>query len=157
VVGGAAFVSTITATVPVEILIVLSTVWSRRRWWLIAVGAACGSTAGAVALYLAFHHFGWALLLERYPDLAGTRAWSQITGWLSEYGIVALFVLMTIPLPIPKLPALAAAGIYRLPVLEVVAAILLGKLIKYSVYAYVASRFPGWFQALDEHPVAKIK
>jgi len=41
--------------------------------------------------------------------------------------------------------------------MEVVAAILLGKLIKYSVYAYVASRFPDWFQGLDEHPVAKIK
>ena len=53
---------------------------------------------------------------------------------------------MAFPLPIPKLPALAFAGIYRLPVPEVIIAIGLGKLLKYSIYALIVTRFPAFFR-----------
>jgi hypothetical protein len=36
----------------------------------------------------------------------------------------------------------------RLPILEVFVALLLGKLLKYGAYGFLAARFPGWFQNL---------
>ena len=82
------------------------------------------------------------MLAERYPELAGTRAWLQASDWISRYGPLALFGLMALPLPIPKLPMLAVAGLHRLPIQEVVIAIWSGKIIKYTLYAYVVTRFP---------------
>jgi uncharacterized membrane protein YdjX (TVP38/TMEM64 family) len=118
---------------------------------LIAAIAVMGSAIASLGLYLAFHHFGWNLLLARYPDLAGSQAWSQATNWLSKYGLLAIFGLMALPLPFPTLPMLAVAGIYRLPIADVFLAILVGKIIKYLAYAYLATRFPLALRFFTEH------
>ncbi len=107
-----------------------------------ALMAAVGSATASLGLYLTFHHFGWSILLARYPELADSQAWSQATDWLSKYGLLAIFALMALPLPVLKVPMLAVAGIYRLPITDVFVAILAGKIIKYLAYAYLAVRFP---------------
>lgn len=147
-VGSCAFLITATLTLPVEGLVAVSVLMSPYRWIAIGVFAALGSTLASLALYLAFHHLGWNLLIAWYPDIAKSKAWLDATRWLSQYGPTALFVLMAFPLPIPKIPALAFAGIYRLPILEVLLAIGFGKMLKYSAYAFVVSRFPDRFAAL---------
>lgn len=144
-VGSCAFLVTITLTLPVELLVVMSVLISPVRWIAIALFAAVGSSLGSLGLYLAFHHLGWNLLIEWYPDIATTKLWADSTRWLSEYGVLALFALMAVPLPLPKTPALAFVAIYRMPIYEVVLAIGLGKLLKYTLYAYVVSRFPNYF------------
>lgn len=141
-VGACAFLVTITLTLPVELLVAIGVLISPLRWIAIGFCAAIGSSIASVGLYLAFHHLGWNLLLAWYPDIAATKFWVQSTAWLSEYGAIALFALMALPLPIPKTPALAFVAIYRMPIYEVVLAIRLGKLLKYIFYAYVVSRFP---------------
>ncbi|MBR1135278.1 MAG: VTT domain-containing protein [Bradyrhizobium sp.] len=140
--GALSFLATITLAVPVEWLVVVGTLTNRRRWLSVAACAATGSSLAAIGFYFAFHHLGWSMLAERYPELAGTRAWLQASDWISRYGPLALFGLMALPLPIPKLPMLAVAGLHRLPIQEVVIAIWSGKIIKYTLYAYVVTRFP---------------
>ncbi len=144
-VGLCAFLVTITLTLPVELLVVVSVIISSARWIAIGLFAAIGSSMASLGLYLAFHHLGWNLLIEWYPEIAGSKLWIDSTRWLSEYGALALFLLMAVPLPIPKTPALAFVAIYRMPIYEVVLAIGLGKLLKYTLYAYVVSRFPKYF------------
>ena len=150
-VGLTAFISALSMSVPVEWLVVAASLANRRRWMLIASIAAMGSAIASLGLYLAFHHFGWNLLLARFPDLAGSQAWLQATDWLSKYGLMAIFGLMALPLPFPKLPMLAVAGIYRLPIADVFVAILVGKVIKYLVYAYLATLFPLALRFFTEH------
>ena len=140
--GALSFLATITLAVPLEWLVVVGTLTNRRQWLRIAACAATGSSLASIGLYFAFHHLGWNLLAERYPELAGTRAWAQASDWISRYGPLALFGLMALPLPTPKLPMLAIAGLYRLPIQDVVTAIWSGKIIKYALYAYVVTRFP---------------
>jgi uncharacterized membrane protein YdjX (TVP38/TMEM64 family) len=118
---------------------------------LIASIAAMGGAIASLGLYLAFHRFGWNLLLALYPDLAGSQAWLQATDWLSKYGLLAIFGLMALPLPFPKLPMLAVAGIDRLPIADVFLAILFGKIIKYLTFAYLATRFPLALRFFTEH------
>jgi len=141
--GTLSFLATITLTVPVEWLVVVGTLTNSRRWLSVAACAAAGSSLAAIGFYFAFHHLGWSMLAERYPELAATPAWLQASDWISRYGPLALFGLVALPLPIPKLPMLAVAGLYRLPIQEVVIAIWSGKIIKYTLYAYVVTRFPG--------------
>lgn len=144
-VGSCAFLVTITLTLPVELLVVISVLISPARWVAIGLFAALGSSLASLGLYLAFHHLGWNLLIDWYPDIARSKLWADSTRWLSEYGGVALFVLMAVPLPVPKTPALVFVAIYRMPIYEVILAIGLGKLLKYTLYAYVVSRFPIYF------------
>ena len=99
-----------------------------------------GAALGAAVLYLVFHHLGWAKLFAAYPDVVRSSAWSDATRWLSTHGVLALLVIAATPLPLT--PALMFAGISRLPIVEVVLALWIGKLAKYLVYAWLASRFP---------------
>jgi hypothetical protein len=147
-VGLFAFLVTVTLTLPVEVLVVLGTLMCRRGWLRIGCSAAFGSALASLGLFLAFRHLGWAWLLDHYPDLPTTQAWRDASRWLSDYGLLALFGLMAFPLPIPKMPALALASLYPLPPSAVFLAIWLGKMGKYTGYAFTASRFPHWFESL---------
>jgi len=140
VVGAVAGVATLSMSVPFATLLVAAVLMARRRWGAIAFWASLGAALGAALLYLVFHHLGWARLFAAYPDVVRSSAWSDATRWLSAYGVLALFVIAATPLPLT--PALMFAGISRLPIFEVVLALWLGKLAKYLVYAWLASRFP---------------
>jgi membrane protein YqaA with SNARE-associated domain len=143
--GGCAFFATITLTLPVEFLVVVGVLVSPARWLRVSLWAAFGSSLGTAGLYFAFHHFGWNLLVAWYPDLVTSQLWADTTRWLSRYGAIALFLLMAVPFPVAKTPALAFVTIYRMPIVEVALAIGLGKLLKYVVYAFIVSRFPASF------------
>jgi hypothetical protein len=147
-VGLFAFLVTVTLTLPVEVLVVLGTLMCRQGWLRIGCSAALGSALASFGLFLAFRHLGWGWMLEHYPDLPTTRAWNDASRWLSDYGLLALFGLMAFPLTIPKVPALALASLYPLPPSAVFLAIWLGKVGKYTVYAFAAARFPHWFESL---------
>ena len=140
VVGAVGFVFTLSMTFPVTSALLFAVLLRRERWRSITASAALGASAGGLLLYLIFHHLGWSQIVERYPDLTASSSWRDATAWVSEYGAWALvFVAAT---PLPQTPALAFAAIIRLPILEVLAALLVGKLLKYGVYAWFALRFP---------------
>ncbi|MDI4635234.1 VTT domain-containing protein [Pelomonas sp. V22] len=140
VVGGIAALATLSMTVPFASLLMAAVLMVPRRWLAVAISSSLGAALGAGLLYLAFHHLGWALLFERYPDVLRSSAWHDATRWLGAYGVPALFVIAVTPLPLT--PALMFAGITRLPVVEVMLALWLGKLLKYLAYAWMTSCFP---------------
>lgn len=147
-VGFWAFVGAITLTLPAELLVAIAVLMNPSRWIAISLWAVIGATLASLGLYLAFHHLGWELLIEWYPDIARSRFWAYSIRYLSEYGSIALFLVIALPFPIPKTPALAFVAIYRLPIYEVTLAIGLGELLRNVVYAYLVSRFPRRFADL---------
>ena len=144
-VGLCAFLGTITLTLPTELLVAIGVLMNPPRWIAIGLCAVIGATLASLAIYLAFHHLGWELLIEWYPEIARSKLWAYSTRYLSEYGSIALFLMIALPFPIPKTPALAFVAIYRLPIYEVMLAIGLGELLRNVVYAYYVSRFPRRF------------
>lgn len=139
-VAGVAVAATLSMTVPFASLLVAAVLMAPRRWKSIALCSSVGAALGAALLYLAFHHLGWARLFDFYPDVVHSRAWSDATRWLTNYGAVSLLLIAALPLPLT--PALMFAAISRLPVAEVLLALWLGKLLKYLAYAWLASAFP---------------
>lgn len=140
VVAGAALAAELSMSVPFASLLMAAVLLAPRRWVSIATLASLGAAVGALVLYLVFHHLGWNRLFAAYPDVVRSTAWRDATHWLEHYGVVSLSVIAA--LPVPLTPALMFAAISRLPVAEVIAALWLGKLAKYHVYAWLASRFP---------------
>ena len=139
-VGGIALASTLSMSVPFASLLVATTLMAPRRWLSIAVWSSLGAAVGAGLLYLAFHHLGWVRLFALYPEIVRTAAWSDATRWLSNYGVAVLLLIAALPLPLT--PALMFAAITGLSVIEVLPALWLGKLIKYTTYAWLTSAFP---------------
>ena len=80
-VGLSAFLSTVTFTLPVELLVVASVLLNRYRWISIAAFSAVGGSLASLGIYLAFHHLGWDLLIAWYPDIAASKAWADAVSY----------------------------------------------------------------------------
>ena len=143
VAAGVALAATLSMTVPFVPLLVGAVLMTPGRWKSIAVWSSLAAALGAGLLYLVFHHLGWARLFAAYPDMLRSSAWADATRWLTSYGVAGMLVIAALPLPLT--PALLFAGISRLPVAEVLLALWLGKLVKYTTYAWFASAFPDHF------------
>jgi membrane protein YqaA with SNARE-associated domain len=141
VVGAVAVAATVSMSVPFSTLLVAAVLMARRRWIAIAVpGPSLGAALGAALLYLVFHHLGWARLFDAYPDVVRSIRLERrhpLVVHLRRPGPACHRAT-----PLPLTPALMFAGISRLPIAEVVLALWIGKLAKYLVYAWLASRFP---------------
>ena len=151
-VGLVAFGATVSMSVPFGSILVVAVLLRRDKWLRIAILSSVGSALGGLVLYVVFHHLGWNSLVARYPDIVRSEAWAHATHWLSSYGIAALSLIAALPLP--QTPALMFAGIARLPVIWVLLALLLGKIVKYTVYAWAVARFPEKFaRSVESTPI----
>lgn len=134
---------TLSAGFPVTAVVVPAALLQPLRWRAIAVVCALGSGLGATLLVVALHHLGWSQLYIRFPQLATNHEWMDIIEWVSRYGILALFLIALSPLP--QTPALIFFAMARHDYPSVFAAITVGKMIKYSLFAWAAARFPERF------------
>jgi membrane protein YqaA with SNARE-associated domain len=142
-VGLVAFLFTVTLSVPFGSVLVVAVLLAPKRWHSLTLWSSVGSSLGALVVYLAVHHLGWQQFLSAYPDIAASKGWQAATRWVSLYGAYALFVFAA--LPVPQSPALIFASMVRLPIAEIWLAILLGKLLKYGIYAALVARYPARF------------
>jgi membrane protein YqaA with SNARE-associated domain len=137
---------TLSMTVPVTTALVPAVLLAPRRWRRTVILSSAGSAIGATILVIAFHHLGWQQVYTAFPEFARSARWQEVAQFTRAYGVFALFVVAALPLP--QTPALILCAISRLPELEVMVAILAGKLIKYGVVGGVAVVFPERFQAI---------
>lgn len=137
---GLAGAATFTASVPVTSIVVPAVLLVPARWKGIAATSALGSALGATLLVVAFHHMGWSQLYAHFPELNDHPSWLKVMHWTEEHGLFALFLVAV--LPVPQTPALAFFAMSRPDYVLVFMAMLLGKGLKYSLFAWVAARFP---------------
>jgi membrane protein YqaA with SNARE-associated domain len=138
-----AFAGTLTATFPVTAVIVPAALLMPSRWRSITLVSAAGSAIGATVLVIVLHHLGWASIYERFPEMLSHPTWARIMDWAGQYGVIALFLIAISPLP--QTPALIFFGVAQHAYASVAVAMFAGKLVKYGVVAWLASRFPERF------------
>lgn len=138
-----AFAGTLTATFPVTAVIVPAALLMPGRWRAIALAAAAGSTIGATVMVIVLHHLGWATIYDRFPEMLFHPGSARIMDWAGHYGMLALFLIAISPLP--QTPALVFLGVVQQAYAGIAIAMFAGKLLKYGVLAWAASRFPERF------------
>jgi membrane protein YqaA with SNARE-associated domain len=148
-IGMLALLLTLSMTLPFASVLALSVLLRRELWKEIVLLSSLGSATGGLLLYFLFHNLGWASVTEAYPDLIQSKAWIDATRWVSMYGTWAL--LGVAATPFPQSPALIFTAVSNLPAAEVFLALFFGKLLKYGVYAWLASTFPDWISNLIGH------
>jgi membrane protein YqaA with SNARE-associated domain len=139
-------------SIPVTTLLIIAVLVDTRRWLWSWLAASLGSAIGGVFLVIGFYHLGWAQIYALFPDFAASTTWQRVAQWVLDYGVVALAWIAALPLP--QTPALVLCGVAKLPLSGVFFAMLLGKLAKYGVVAWLAAHFPRKFAEFRKTPAA---
>lgn len=139
VVGGLAFASALLMSVPFAVPMTVAVLFQPKRWRRIVLATALCSAAGSACLLWAMHHGGWEVLSRWQPGWVSGGNWTSFDRWMERYGNLALFAVMT--LPIPESPALAFLSRNPEPLATVFLLAFVGKILKFSAYGYAAMRF----------------
>ncbi|MBP9803517.1 MAG: hypothetical protein KBE22_01265 [Candidatus Accumulibacter sp.] len=143
VITAIAFWSTMTFSFPFVAVLIPAVLLSPGRW--LTLGLLCGiaSGFGAAALVEIFQYMGSEFVLARYPELLQTQAWQTASEWLQRWGLLAMLIIAGSPLP--QTPALLFCALGNVSTLGILAAVGIGKTVKYLFLAWATARYPARF------------
>jgi len=111
--------------------------WRRPSEWLfISVVAAAGSAMGCLILYCVARAGGDLALSRISKDKL-----DQAQHMVDRNATWAVFLSVALPPPIPTKPVILAAGAFHAPVLPFTLTVFTGRIVRYSVLAYLGARF----------------
>ncbi|MBM3789877.1 MAG: hypothetical protein FJW35_05940 [Acidobacteria bacterium] len=102
----------------------------------IGLSAALGSLLGCLLLYH-MGRVGGRLALARSRERG--LSWAQRN--IGEHALLALLLATLAPPPFPMKPVVLAAGVIRVERWKLIAGVLLGRLARYGLLAFVGARF----------------
>lgn len=120
-------------------------------WLYYGLMATAGSVVGGFVTYRLARKGGKEALRHRFP----TEKVEQVTKTFGRWGFGAIAIPALLPPPVPMTPFLFAAGAMQYPLKQFLAALTLGRAIRYLVLAYVAGLYGRQiisFIRLHSHP-----
>ncbi|WP_413289181.1 YqaA family protein [Bdellovibrio sp. HCB337] len=139
-IGFLAALDNLIVVIPNDGILISSTMLIPKRWLILALSVAVGSTFGAIALSLIVEHQGLPLILKIYPGIADTSSWNLTLEFFEKYGLLLVFVVAVTPFV--QQPAVILASLAKTPLFELAVVIFIGRLIKFLIMAYIASHAP---------------
>ena len=106
-------------------------------WFYYALMATAGALIGGYATYRLALRGGKQMLERRFPRWQVDRVNKIFERW----GFGAIAIPATLPPPVPMTPFLIAAGAMQYPAKKFLAALALGRIIRYTVLGYLAALY----------------
>jgi membrane protein YqaA with SNARE-associated domain len=134
---------------------VLTIVLSARHgelWSYYALMATIGSVVGGYVTYRLARKGGKETLARKFPRRKLEKVYKMFGRW--GFGAIAIPALL--PPPVPMVPFVLAAGAMQYSVGKFLAALALGRTVRYSILAYLAARYGRQMLALFSrvgHPI----
>ena len=134
---------------------VLTIVLSARHgelWSYYALMATIGSLVGGYVTYRLARKGGKETLARKFPRRKLEKVYKMFGRW--GFGAIAIPALL--PPPVPMVPFVLAAGAMQYSVGKFLAALALGRTVRYSILAYLAARYGRQMLALFSrvgHPI----
>lgn len=130
--------------VPTDPLLISYVLVKPKKWipaflW-VGIGSAIGSFSVGALIYYGAGDF----LQSWFPDLFHSGGWEATRQFIQNHGGVALGLISASVLP--QQPAVVLAALGGMPLAEIFFAILIGRLAKYGLFAWVASHAPRLLQ-----------
>jgi membrane protein YqaA with SNARE-associated domain len=130
---GIADASVIPTPGSLDILIILLVGSAPHHWWIFVIAATVGSAIGALITYGIGLEGGKEGLEKRIPE----KTLKNVYRWSEKYGVGAVAVPALLPPPFPLSPFLLAAGVLRVPKTKFLTAYSAGRLVRYSIVAWL--------------------
>lgn len=136
---GLAMLGVVGSVVPlpgsVEALAIVLAARQRELWWYYALTATVGSVVGGCVPYTVGWGGGTQLLARRFSHKHAELWAKRLHAW--GFGAVALSGLL--PPPLPATPVLLAAGAVHYPRRRFIAALTLGRMVRFSLLTILAA------------------
>ena len=140
-----AFVATLTFSFPFVVVLIPAVLIAPRRWLLLGIVSGLASGVAGALLVELFGYFGREVVVAHFPELTAHASWRLAAGWLDDYGLLAL--LLVAGSPMPQTPVIFFYALTDPSPFGALAAVGVGKTIKYVVLAWLSSHYPARFAA----------
>jgi membrane protein YqaA with SNARE-associated domain len=139
-IGFLAAIDNLIVVIPTDGILISSSMIVPKRWLLLAINVAIGSTLGALALAVVVEYQGWPLIVKWYPGIEASKNWIMTREFFESYGLFLVFLIAIAPLA--QQPAVVLAALAQTPLWKLLAVVFIGRLIKYLIMAYIGSHAP---------------
>ena len=126
--------------VPTDGILISSSMVTPKRWFVLALSVALGSTIGATALAGLVEFQGLPWILEYFPGINETKTWSLTMEFFNHYGLVLVFLIAATPLM--QQPSVILASLANTPIMHLALVIFAGRFLKFLLMAYLGSHAP---------------
>jgi membrane protein YqaA with SNARE-associated domain len=130
-----------------DVLTIVLAARAGQMWLYYTIMATVGSVLGSYITYRLARKGGEAMLERRFTK---ARA-AKICKLFGRWGFAAIAIPAVLPPPMPMVPFLFAAGAMQYPVRKFLAALTLGRIIRYGVLAFLAARYGRQILAFFSH------
>ena len=135
--GAIAFVDSSTIPVPMD-LIVAGYVWSdKRHFWVYSLMAAIGSALGGLIPFFLGRAGGELFLLKRIDR----ARFEKLRDRFERQEFLALLIPSMLPPPTPWKLFVFGAGVFEMKILDFMAAVFLGRLIRFLALSGLTIRY----------------
>lgn len=145
--------------IPNDGILIASSMLVPRRWALLAISIAIGSTSGALLLSALVELQGLPWILDFYPGINQTQMWIWSENFFKNYGLIVVFIIGATP--IIQQPIIILAALAQTPLWKLTATFFAGRLLKFMLMAYLGSHSPKLLKKMwglkDEMDEAGIK
>ena len=120
-----------------DVATILLAAHNRNMWIYYAIMATAGSVLGGYLTYRIARKGGKETLEKRFSKRKTTRVYAIFERW----GLVSVAIPAILPPPFPIVPMLLAAGAMQYPTRKFLAALALGRGIRYTILAYLGAQY----------------
>jgi membrane protein YqaA with SNARE-associated domain len=121
----------------VDVVTILLAAHNRNLWVYYAIMATAGAVVGGYLTYRMARKGGKETLEKRFSKRKTTRVYAIFERW----GLVAVAIPAILPPPFPIVPMLLAAGAMQYPTKKFLAALAVGRGIRYAVLGYLGAHY----------------
>lgn len=132
--------------IPTDGLLVSAVLVKPKKWLGRAIWVSLGSAIGAFLLTVLVQIDSQWVLDNLVEQFVSSGTWEQTEAFVDNYGIFALS-LVAISI-LPQQPVVIIAALAGMQPLQAFVAVLIGRLSKYLVLAWLASHAPGYLKKL---------
>jgi membrane protein YqaA with SNARE-associated domain len=120
-----------------DVLTIFLSARKEQLWLYYASMATAGSVIGGFVTYRLARKGGKATLARRFSPGRLDEVYKIFERW----GLGAIAIPALLPPPVPMLPFLFAAGAMQYPVRKFLLALTLGRIVRYTLLAFLAARY----------------
>ncbi|MFZ0213842.1 MAG: VTT domain-containing protein [Candidatus Acidiferrales bacterium] len=120
-----------------DVLTIVLAARNGQLWLYYALMATAGSVIGGYATYRLARKGGKGMLARRFSPATLKKVFTIFERW--GFGAIAIPALL--PPPVPMVPFLLAAGAMQYSVRKFLAALTLGRIVRFILLAFLAARY----------------
>ena len=120
-----------------DVLTIILAARSPELWFYYAVAATVGSVLGAFVTYRLARKGGEKSLEQRLS----AKSMKRVVKLFERWGFAAIAIPALLPPPMPLVPFVLAAGAMQYSVKKFLAAMALGRIVRYSILGYLSARY----------------